>query len=197
MKQTVLTLLLVTISWIANGRGDVNYEHKAVQKTLEKSCNLINPRVCELELPAQYAADIDGKFFNVSCDNTDAEIKYMYIGRVNSCRAGGCSMPSALSQGGESEYFDYLMVFNARCEVMMVKVFNYQATHGHEVTAKGWLKQFIGYNPNDNNLEVGKTIDSISGATISVNGITDDIKNKTQIIGEVINLSSMQTSSGY
>ncbi|MCU4154697.1 FMN-binding protein [Carboxylicivirga sp. A043] len=189
MKQSVLIFVLAALSCLAYGRGDINYEHKAIQKTLEKSLSLVNPQLSELVLPANYATGFEGKFFNVACDNTDADIKYMYIGRVNSCRAGGCSMPSALSQGGESEYFDYLMVFNAKGEVIMVKVFNYQATHGHEVTAKGWLKQFIGYNTSENELEVGKNIDSISGATISVNGITQDISDKTQIINKYLGQS--------
>ncbi len=189
MKQSVLIIVLVALSSLAYGRGDINYEHKAIQKTLEKSLSMVNPQLSELVMPANYATGIEGKFFNVACDNTDAEIKYMYIGRVNSCRAGGCSMPSALSQGGDSEYFDYFVVFNDKCEVIMVKVFNYQATHGHEVTAKGWLKQFIGYNNDGNELEVGKNIDSISGATISVNGITQDISDKTQIISDFLNRS--------
>jgi Na+-translocating ferredoxin:NAD+ oxidoreductase RnfG subunit len=189
MKQSVLLIVMVALSFLAYGRGGINYEHKTIQKTLVSTFSLVNPQLNELVLPSEYAAEIEGKFFNVASDNTDAEIKYMYVGRVNSCRAGGCSMPTALPQGGDSEYFDYLMVFNARCEVIMVKVFNYQATHGHEVTAKGWLKQFIGYNTQENNLEVGKNIDSISGATISVNGITQDISDKTQMISELLGKS--------
>ncbi len=189
MKQSVLTIVMAVLSCMAYGRGDINYEHKAIQRTLEKNLSLVNPQLSELVLPEAIETGIEGKFFNVTSDNTDAEIRYMYIGRVNSCRAGGCSLPGALAQGAESEYFDYLMVFNAQCEVIMVKVFNYQATHGHEVTAKGWLKQFIGYQNNEKELEVGKNIDSISGATISVNGITRDISDKTQIISDFISRS--------
>jgi len=68
---------------------------------------------------------------------------------------------------------------------MNVKVFNYQATHGHEITAKGWLKQFIGYTAKGN-LNVGKTVDSISGATISVNGITSNIRMVTAVLDKHI-----------
>ncbi len=49
------------------------------------------------------------------------------------------------------------------------------ATHGQEITARGWLKQFIGYNGSES-LKVDKNIDTISGATISVYAITSDIK---------------------
>ncbi|WP_430810182.1 MULTISPECIES: FMN-binding protein [unclassified Carboxylicivirga] len=184
MKQSVLVIALLTLSFAALGRGDINYKHRAIHKTLVKSLNLSNPQLTELTLTKDDAASMEGKFFNISCDNPDAEIKYMYIGRVNSCRAGGCSMPNPLSENGPSEYFDYLVVFNRNGEVRSVKVFNYQATHGHEVTAKGWLKQFIGYHKDDKELEVGKTIDSISGATISAHEITRDIREKTQIISK-------------
>lgn len=189
MKQSVLTILLVTLCCSAFGRGDINYQHKAIQKTLVKSCKLINPQVSEITLPQEITSDLQGKFFSVKSDNADSDIKHMYIGRVNSCRAGGCSMPNTLSQGSDSEYFDYLVLFNAQNEVVLVKVFNYQATHGHEVTAKGWLKQFVGYDTSEKDLEVGKNIDSISGATISVNGITQDISDKTRIINEYLSQS--------
>ncbi len=188
MKQSVLTLILFALSYLAFGRGDINYEHKAIQKTLVKSCNMVNPQLSEVTLPKELCCNLQGKFFSVTSD-TDSDIKHMYIGRVNSCRAGGCSIPTALTQGGDSEYFDYLVLFNAQNDVVLVKVFNYQATHGHEVTAKGWLKQFIGYNTSDKDLEVGKNIDSISGATISVNSITQDISDKTRIINEYLSRS--------
>ncbi len=45
--------------------------------------------------------------------------------------------------------------------------------------AKGWLKQFTGYDGSDT-LEVGKNVDAISGATISVYGITLDVQMKTR-----------------
>jgi hypothetical protein len=65
--------------------------------------------------------------------------------------------------------------------VELVKIFNYAATHGHEVSAKGWLKQFAGYNGSDT-LQVGKNVDAISGATISVYGITLDVQMKTILL---------------
>lgn len=183
MKQSVLTILLLTLCCLSHANGDVNYKHKAIQKTLVKSCKLVNPQLSEIALPEELTVATKGKFFNVESD-TDSEIKHVYIGRVNSCRAGGCSITNDAMRGA-SEYFDYMVFFNDACNVVLVKVFNYQATHGHEVTAKGWLKQFIGYSA-EKDLEVGKNIDSISGATISVNGITKDVKEKTSLLKEVV-----------
>jgi hypothetical protein len=60
-------------------------------------------------------------------------------------------------------------------------VYNYEATHGHEITVKSWLNPFIGFD-GTKTLRVGKEIDSIAGATISASGITDDIQVKTLIL---------------
>jgi Na+-translocating ferredoxin:NAD+ oxidoreductase RnfG subunit len=72
-------------------------------------------------------------------------------------------------------------LFDKTKSVTSVVVYNYEATHGQEITAKGWLKQFLGYN-GSRNLVVGKNIDSISGATISVNAITADIARNTALL---------------
>lgn len=71
--------------------------------------------------------------------------------------------------------------------VELVKVFNYQATHGQEVSAKGWLKQFIGFDGRKP-LTVGKNIDAISGATISAYGITLDVQDKTTLLQELVRI---------
>ena len=124
---------------------------------------------------------IQGKYFVVSDKKNVSQINYMYIGRVNSCRAGGCSISMDSNENFETEYFDYFILFDLECTVQLVRVFNYAATHGHEVSAKGWLKQFSGYNRTDT-LEVGKNVDAISGATISVYAIAIDIQLKTEIL---------------
>ncbi|MBK3517764.1 FMN-binding protein [Carboxylicivirga marina] len=188
MKKSVFTLIFILGTCLAFGRGDINYEHKAIQKTLVKNCKLTNVQLKEVKLHEELNAGVQGKFFTINSDNTDSDITHMYIGRVNSCRAGGCSLPGATPMG-DSEYFDYMMLFNKKAEVVLVKIFNYQATHGHEVTAKGWLKQFIGYDTHEAKLEVGRNIDSISGATISVNGITEDVSHKTKLFESYLSKS--------
>jgi len=189
IMKSVFIVAFLFVAGIALGNGDINYEHKSIEKTLIKTCNLINPKLNELSLPSsiQSSSTLQGKFFTINSDNTDSTISHVYIGRVNSCRAGGCSRPDSLPFG-ESEYFDYMVCYSSIGEVILVKIFNYQASHGYEVTAKGWLKQFIGYN-TEQDLEVGGNIDSISGATISVNGITADIEDKTALLRSFLNQS--------
>jgi len=74
-----------------------------------------------------------------------------------------------------------ILYFSIQKTVQLVEVYNYQATHGYEITAKGWLKQFVGYSAKDT-LLVNKDIDGISGATISVFAITEDVQLKTRLL---------------
>lgn len=185
MVKAILISVLITASSFTIEKGHVNYEHKAVIKTLSKVGNISNPELEEINIPdsLKEQMNLPGKYFQLNEDNS-ANIKNVYIGRVNSCRAGGCSV-SNNNVTGSSEYFDYMICFDGAAAVKYVKVFNYQATHGHEITAKGWLKQFVGYT-SDQTLKVGRNVDSISGATISVNGITHDIEQKTELLKKIL-----------
>lgn len=159
----------------------LDFEDKTLKKEIQKISGVDTPEWKEISFPE--ANSTLGKFFSIS-DLNNRKI-YIYVGRVNSCRAGGCSNP-ALTMGIETpEYFDYLVVFDDHLSVQQVKVYNYQATHGQEVTNKGWLKQFQGYDGN-RSLTVGKSIDAISGATVSVLGITNDIQEKTRLLKQII-----------
>ncbi len=52
--------------------------------------------------------------------------------------------------------------------------FHYQATHGHEVMNKFWLRHFVGYDGTQK-LKYGKDIDAVAGATISAQALMDDL----------------------
>jgi hypothetical protein len=123
---------------------------------------------------------VSGRYFHL--DDSLNRVKYVYVGRVNSCRAEGCSAPGSALQGNAiSEYFDYYILFDSSLSVLRVEVYNYAATHGQQITARRWLRQFIGYNGTAE-LVPGKNVDAISGATISVQGITADIMDKQALL---------------
>jgi Na+-translocating ferredoxin:NAD+ oxidoreductase RnfG subunit len=126
---------------------------------------------------------VNGKFFEVVCN--EKSTSKVYIGRVYSCRAGGCINHSMNDMESGSEYFDYFILFDLHNKITAVRVYNYAATHGQEITGKGWLNQFMGFDGN-RSLRVGKEIDSISGATISVNGLVADVLEKTAILRQTI-----------
>ncbi|TLX77646.1 FMN-binding protein [Labilibacter sediminis] len=178
MKLKYLILVMVCAVGInAFGQKEVNFKHKAIQKEIRKTFDLEQVNLKPFGLEEE--THMQGKFFKLA----ETDNKYVYIGRVNSCRAGGCSIDRDIK--GPSEYFDYFILFDEKAEVKLVKIFNYAATHGHEVTSKGWLKQFLGHE-NGEELEVGKNIDSISGATISVYALTSDVKEKTDYLNKIL-----------
>lgn len=178
--------LIIFIVYLASGplppKG-FDFEDKSLQKELVKLREVENAEWKEIPVPEAILVSnpFQGKFLILSGHN-----KYIYVGRVNSCRQGGCSNPFETLSIETPEYFDYLIVFDSGLSVQQVKVYNYQATHGQEVSNKGWLKQFQGYD-GGRSLTVGKSIDAISGATVSVYGITNDIQEKTQLLKKILN----------
>ncbi|MDO8929447.1 MAG: FMN-binding protein [Bacteroidota bacterium] len=163
-----------------------NFEDKTLRKELQKLSGVENPDWKEIVVPESLLAanPMQGKFLALMNQNNDLQ-KYVYAGRVNTCRQGGCSNPSETLNVETSEYLDYLIVFDTKFSVQQVKVYNYQATHGQEVTNKGWLKQFQGYD-GKKSLTVGKGIDAISGATVSVYSIVNDIQDKTRLFNQLV-----------
>ncbi len=180
-----LLILLLLNFGLAMSQAEIDYQPKSLGKTLHKAGIENLSLVEELTFPdsIRNAVTLRGKFFQIPSEQSS--FKYIYIGRVNSCRAGGCSVSNNIESGG-SEYFDYFILFDSKKTVQEVKVFNYQATHGQEVTVKSWLKQFIGHS-EDQTLAVNKNIDGISGATISVYAITADIEAKTKLLNRICN----------
>ncbi len=169
MKIIFLTVFVLLC--MLSKSQDIDYNHKSISKELQRLWSYEGHKEEMMLLNSE--SMFDGKYFSLH------GVGYIYVGRVKSCRVGGCSFEH--ESNGPREYFDYLICFDKIGTVQDVKVFNYAATHGQEVSSKGWLKQFKGFT-SQQVLEVGKNIDSISGATISVYAITDDIQLKTQFL---------------
>ncbi len=66
-----------------------------------------------------------------------------------------------------------------------MKVYNYRATHGHEVMGWGWLKQFIGYS-GGKEMVYGKDIEAITGATISASALTANLQYQQNTLKEIV-----------
>lgn len=162
-------------------------DSKLLNKVLKKNVGIENA----LAIPfGQSNPSIkEGAFYKIYTPfDTSQNVGYLYSGRVQCCRSGGCDpnhSDNTAMDGLQSEYFDYCIYFDNEITVKTVKVISYRATHGHEITAKSWLKQFIGFT-GQKAIRPGKEIDAISGATISVYAITADIEHKTKILNELV-----------
>ena len=170
-KMRTLTLLILITINISAQATDIDYKHKQLQKQLSKLWDIELSSLYELTKTTEQIIG-EGKIYKVETNNK--LLGYVYIGRVISCRADGCSKVKTSQISGDYEYFDMFIIYNSLKGIEQIKVFNYQATHGYEVCSKGWLKQFVSDN-TEPSFEVGKSVDSISGATISVYALTDEV----------------------
>lgn len=171
---TIAIIFSVTTGSLPPGRWDLS--DKSLRKELEKVEETELSEWKEITIPE--SSMIEGKFFRSGQGNQG---KFLYAGRVQTCRQGGCSAPSEVLPSVNSEFFDYFILFDGNGAVRIVKIYNYEATHGQEVMNKGWLKQFLKYDGSQP-LAVGKNIDAISGATISVYALTNDVRKTTSIL---------------
>ncbi|MBU1371015.1 MAG: FMN-binding protein [Bacteroidetes bacterium] len=153
---------------------------RSLEKDIRKQLNL---KQAEFQQFKDSKAMPAGNFYSVIANGETQA--YLYLGRVFSCRSGGCSIANAADKTGDKEYFDYYIFFDTTASVQYIRIFNYAATHGHEITAKWWLKQFFGYRGNSS-LQVGKNIDAVSGATISTHAMTDDVQFITEQLSRLM-----------
>lgn len=174
MKYKLLILIIFSVfETMAEPLTDKNLhsELKKILKNKQYSLELING----FDTNA-----IKGKYFRLKTNTKEAGISYIYLGRVNTMRS-----LHQQANGNSSEYFDYFILYDDLLAIQKVKVFNYQSSHGEMISSPGWLKNFQGYTPKKS-LEIGKQIDAISGATISVNKITFDIKQKSNLLFQLL-----------
>ncbi|MRR24129.1 FMN-binding protein [bacterium] len=177
----IAKIIIMSLLSASSFEPGIDYSPRLLHREVASIFGENDYRVTELSSAVSSGDEIrvNGKFFKIS--NTGGEHLVAYIGRVNSCRAGGCSNPSTDVMDTGSEYFDYFILFNPDKRVRLVRVFNYAATHGQEVAVKKWLDQFAGYDAGKP-LRVGKEIDAISGATISVYAIVADVQEKMRLL---------------
>ncbi|HPD64004.1 MAG TPA: FMN-binding protein [Bacteroidia bacterium] len=177
LKCLVLILFFQSFAFTFNGPPD--FHPRQLDREIRKIYHTDHFQIAYYPSSENQPDSNTGKYFSIYTGNTLAG--YGYIGRVMSCRQGMCFSNLKNSKSSFAEYFDYFILFDSTISIQKVMVFNYMASHGNEITSNGWLKQFIGYNGN-NSLIAGKDIDAISGATVSVHGLINDVIIRTSAI---------------
>lgn len=76
----------------------------------------------------------------------------------------------------QTKYFDYLVLFDQNLIIKSIKILVYREDYGGEIESKNWLSQFLGKSIVDRFI-YRKNIAAISGATISVNSITEAVND--------------------
>lgn len=77
--------------------------------------------------------------------------------------------------------FDYYIVFDAKTEILKIEVLNYRENYGAEICNKNWLKQFVRL-PTENYAKYNRMVDGISGATLSVNNLKQDVFRLSKLL---------------
>ena len=75
---------------------------------------------------------------------------------------------------GKSMPITFLIILNDLGEIEHSEIIKYREPYGGEITSNSWTNQFVG-STTKSEFKVGRDIDGISGATISVNSVTKGI----------------------
>ncbi|MCF8243338.1 MAG: FMN-binding protein [Melioribacteraceae bacterium] len=85
---------------------------------------------------------------------------------------------------GKSMPITFMVIFNTDGKILTSEIIKYREPYGGGVASSEWNSQFIDKDAGSS-FEVGKNIDSISGATISVRSVTKGI-NKLALLIDLI-----------
>jgi|GEM_PF-4956792 len=71
------------------------------------------------------------------------------------------------------ESFDYFVAFDTKGAIIQLQILDYSSQYGTQITHPKWSKRFAGKKPKE--LIIGTNVDAISGATLSVKALVNDL----------------------
>lgn len=71
------------------------------------------------------------------------------------------------------EDFTYFAVLNVKKDILSFGILMYSCSTGEEVTTNSWCKRLMG--KKSKNLSIGKDVDAVSGGTMTVEAILEDL----------------------
>lgn len=85
---------------------------------------------------------------------------------------------------GKSQPITFMVIFDSTGSIISTNIIKYREPYGGGVANENWNNQFKGKNSNSS-FEIGEEVNSISGATISVNSVTLGIKKLAILFDEI------------
>lgn len=167
-----LTVLVLFVGLTSTSQGSTF--PKSIQKKINKEVKKIFPIE---DLTMTKIEDFQFDTFKYQ------DIKNVSLSRLN-CSDKLMGYACFASSKGKNDYFDYMVLLNENMEIKKVVVLMYRSTYGGEIMAKSWLKQFIGKVKGEE-MEFGKDIDGISGATISAPSMAKGVKTVSVMMNEL------------
>lgn len=177
MKKGIIVISLLSFG-LAFGYAGFSYFPQHVCKKMEKTVKkTFGKEAVYYSVETDDSLKINHEVYKVL--NQDSVTGYVMVTRALGCQLGGCDKPKLDSVAFEQFFF--MTAFDDKKHIKQVRVLEYTANHGYEISSKSWLKQFI----KNETFEVGKNVDGISGATISVNSITKNVNLQRSIIQSI------------
>ena len=164
-----IRIFALMFSFLFFGFGLPKNMEKKVTKEVERTFEVADISFKSIRVDTQLNMRLPSKITENNLNGiykNDALLGYVFVDQANS----------------KTAQFDYLVIFNAKLEVINSKVLIYREEYGGEIGSKRWLKQFVGKTGKDR-VDHESNIDGISGATISVRSMTKAMDNLLQTIG--------------
>ncbi|OVE78545.1 hypothetical protein BVY01_05150 [bacterium I07] len=93
---------------------------------------------------------------------------------------------------GKSALMTVLSIFSDKATLKSVHILRYKGEHGREIMNEKWLRNFQGFD-KDSNYTPGKSIDTVSGATISSAALIKGIR-KWSLLMDSLSAADNQTA---
>jgi hypothetical protein len=106
----------------------------------------------------------------------------LFIGRAQTKKGVRFLIPDIAPS--RSEYFSYLLFVDSQPEIVAVDVLKYRENYGYQIDYPFFRKQFQGAK-NPEKIIFGRTIQNISGATISARSFTYSIRDLLLILNHI------------
>jgi hypothetical protein len=116
----------------------------------------------------------------------DTKVGFAILTKAKGCLSSGCTSTDIADHDKEGFYEQYyfLTIYNNLGSLLKVKILEYESNYGYEIASGGWLKQFKDRRVGD--LQINREIDGITGATISVKTLIQEINYQDLILEELI-----------
>jgi Na+-translocating ferredoxin:NAD+ oxidoreductase RnfG subunit len=176
----VIWIILIGVNFIK--AGDIQSDVEDILKSEFTSNYKMSLEKYELpeDLKSQTERHVKQKFFK----------NYIYLWKI--CQRDSTAGYAILDNTyGKSLPITFLVIFSSNGEIQKVDIIRYREPYGGAIGSRRWLDQFIGKS-GESDFKVDRDIDTISGATISVNSVTRAVHKLAVIVEQLISKDSFR-----
>lgn len=166
--------MILLSSW---GDAPTTSHNKKIDKFIYKTFKDKGVVKSEIDIPDSLQVFNENNFYSLK--KGDSLVGYLSFNRANSCRVGGCVAFDSNNRTGNFDPFYFATIYTPSLVIKKMKILEYYSEYGYEISSKGWLKQFVNKTGCESDLE--SQIDGISGATISVKSLIQEVETNCNL----------------